>query len=356
MSNINNKNTRLPELQVFSGIAILGVVLIHSNAYYLLHVLNLKSYLDGGFIVRLLDNFIHGSVPMFIFIAGYKYALNNINDEYRKYALKKIKSIIKPFLVISMIYFIKNIIANIDYYNNIKIITIELINMFRGHYNIAYQLWYIPMYIFITLTYPILYKIFKNNKVRLLMIFVIILIQKILGMKISLLSSEPFNFVYYYIFFEMGLIFYKYDIKSKIKKWDIKIISIYIISAVVLTFNPLPRLYNIIQLYMLWPLCIVAYYLLSLRLVNSKILNYLGKYSFYIFLLHEPTICSKISSIFKSIGVYNSIIYVFIVCLLTIIATIILSKIIESTFIKSIIFNKEKNIHIQKVRSDIIKD
>lgn len=332
---------RLPELQVFSGIAILCVVLIHSNAYYLLQVLNIESYLDAEFIVRLLDNFIHGSVPMFIFIAGYKYALNNIDCEYRKYALKKIKSVIKPFLVISMIFFVKNIIAYVDYYNNIKAIAIEFINIFRG-YNIAYQLWYIPMYIFITLTYPILYKIFKNNKVRVLMIFVIILIQKIFGMKISLLSSHPFDFVYYYIFFEMGLIFYKYDIKSKIKKWDVKIISIYIVSAIILTFNPLPRLYNIIQLYMLWPLCIVAYYLLSLRLVNSSILNYLGKYSFYIFLLHEPIICSKISNIFKSTGIYNSILYVFIVGILTIICSIVLYKIIENTFISNILFNRSK--------------
>lgn len=354
MSSINKK--KLPELQVFSGIAILCVVLIHSNGYYLLNVLNLTSYLDAEFVVRLLDNLIHGSVPMFIFIAGYKYALNNVNDEYKKYALKKVKGVIKPFLVLSMIYFIKNIIVYVDYYNNIKTIVIELINIFRG-YNIAYQLWYIPMYIFITLTYPILYNIFKNTKIRVLMIFIIILIQKILGMKMNVLYSHPFDFVYYYIFFEMGLIFYKYNFKSKIKKWDIKIISCYIISAIILTFNPLPRLYYIIQSYLLWPLSIVAYYLLSLRLVNNRILNYLGKYSFYIFLLHEPTICTKISSIFKSIGIYNSIIYVFIVCILTIITTMILFKIIENTFIKNILFNRDKNINIEPgVKNNVIAE
>lgn len=47
---------KLPELQVFSGIAILCVVLIHSNAYYLSNVLNLQAYTDAQFIVRLLDN------------------------------------------------------------------------------------------------------------------------------------------------------------------------------------------------------------------------------------------------------------------------------------------------------------
>lgn len=332
-----NSTSKLAELQVFSGIAILCVVLIHSNGYYLLNVLNLGSYLEAQFVVRLLDNFIHASVPMFVFIAGYKYSLNNINDEYKEYVLKKIKKIIKPFLVISMIYFIKNIIVNIDYFNNVRTIVIEFINIFRG-YNAAYQLWYIPMYIFITLTYPILYRIFNNCKVRILMILVIILTQKILGMKISLLYSYPFSFVYYYIFFEMGLIFHKYDVKNKIEKLDSKIISIYVVSAIILTFNPLPELYNTIQSYLLWPLCIVAYYLLSLKLINNSILNYVGKYSFYIFLLHEPTICSGISSIFKYIGIYNSIVYVFLTCILTIMVTIILYRVIENTFIKKIIF------------------
>lgn len=74
---------------MFSGIAILCVVLIDSNSYYCKKVLNLESYLEAEFVVRLLDNFIHGAVPMFIFIAGYKYVLNNINDEYKGYELKK---------------------------------------------------------------------------------------------------------------------------------------------------------------------------------------------------------------------------------------------------------------------------
>lgn len=337
---------KLPELQVFSGIAILCVVLIHSNAYYLTRVLNLQSYQEAEFLVGLLDNFVHGAVPMFIFIAGYKYALNNINDKYFRYALKKIKSIIKPFLVISIIFFVKNIIVYADYCNNLKAIVIECINILRG-YNEAYQLWYISMYLFIILTYPILYKIFKNNKVRVVIIFIIIILQRILGMKSILLSSHPFDFVYYYMFFEMGVFFYKYDVKSKIQKWHFKIIISYIASAIFLNINLLPDLYGEIQQYLLWPLAIVAYYVVSLRLINNYIFNYLGKYSFYIFLLHEPIICAKITYIYKSLGIYNSIIDVFIVCILTIFTTMILFKLIEKTFIKNILFNRDNRRNIE---------
>ena len=77
----------LKELDIFSGIAILCVVLIHSNAFYLSNVLNLQSYKDATFSVRVLDNFVHSAVPMFIFIAGYKYALNNIDNNYKEYVL-----------------------------------------------------------------------------------------------------------------------------------------------------------------------------------------------------------------------------------------------------------------------------
>lgn len=95
---------RLSELNVLSGIAIICVVLIHSNAGYLLSVLKLKEYTDAGFSVRLLDNFIHGAVPLFIFIAGYKYALNNVEDEYKTYFYKKITRVAKPFIVLSVIF------------------------------------------------------------------------------------------------------------------------------------------------------------------------------------------------------------------------------------------------------------
>lgn len=338
---------KLPELQVFSGIAILCVVLIHSNAYYLSNVLNLQGYTDAQFIVRLLDNFIHGGVQMFIFIAGYKYALNNIDEQYKNYAIKKLESVIKPFLIISIIFFVRNIILNLEYFNSIsiiatfKLLTKQFINIFIG-YNVAYHLWYIPMYLFIVLTYPIIYRLFKNDKLRVLIIITVIYAQRKLGINNFNFFKHPFDFVYFYLFFEMGVFFCKYDIKDKIKKWDVKIICIYIVAAIALTINPIPKLYGLIQTYLLWPFCAVAYYLLSLKLVNNKLLKYLGKYSFYIFLLHEPIICTKMSSILKSTGNYNSIIYVLINAVLTIICTMIVYKIIEKTFLKNILFNKDK--------------
>ncbi|MFR5273298.1 acyltransferase family protein [Intestinibacter bartlettii] len=334
---IQGKN-KLSELEVFSGIAILYVVLIHCNSYYLLNILNLQAYENAYFYIRLLDNFVHAAVPMFIFISGYKYALNNINEDYKKYVSKRIKKVLKPFLIISTIFFINYVIKNPNEYKGISNIIIGFINIFMG-YNIAFQLWYIPMYIFIVCTYPIIYIKFKTDKNRMIFILVILLLQYLLGINIDRLSMYPFSFVYYYLFFEMGVMFCKYNLKSKIEKNCISIIIIYISSVIVLSFNFIPGLYIFFQTYLLYPLSVVAYYVLSLKLINIKVLNFLGKYSFYIFLLHEPIIGTKISYLFNKIGIYNSMIYVFISCILTIMVTFIVYKVIQHTFINKILFN-----------------
>jgi len=327
---------RVKELDVFSGIAILCVVLIHSNAFYLMSVLNLQIYEDANFLVRLLDNFVHGAVPMFIFIAGYKYALNNINDNYTEYVLKKINNVMKPFLVISMIFLIKNILSFPNYFN-VKTVIIEIIYIFMG-YNTAYQLWYIPMYFFIVCTYPIIYKVFKE-KIRIFVILFIFLLHCVLSVKFNILSKCPFNFIHYYLFFEMGLIFCKYNLKNYIQKKGIFIIICFICFTVIITINTNIEWNIILKKCLLYPFSVVSYYILSLKLINSKLFYFLGKYSFYIFLLHEPIICSGISNYFKIIGVYNSMIFVFISCILTIIMTIIVYKVIDKTFLKNILFN-----------------
>jgi len=326
----------IPELQSFSGLAIIFVVLIHATSYYLLSVLKKTSFEEVDFATRLVDNLIHGAVPMFIFVAGYKYALNNIYKSYKEYAISRTNKVVKPFLIISMIFFIKDIIVNLESFN-IRNSAISFFRIFIG-YNIAYQLWYVPMYLLIVLTYPILHKLIKNEKIRIIFIMGIVIIQYSLSWYSELLASHPFDFIYYYLFFHMGLVFCKYDIKSKLKKWDIKIIVTYLILALIITLNPVNELNGPLRRFVLWPISVIAYYFIAVRVKDNRMLQYLGKYSFYIFLLHEPIFCTEISYIFKSSGIYNSVIESFIIGGLTIGITILTYKIIQKTFIKKILF------------------
>ena len=326
----------IPELQSFSGLAIIFVVLIHSTSYYLLSVLMKTSFEEVDFATRLVDNLIHGAVPMFIFVAGYKYSLNNIDKPYKEYAISRTNKVIKPFLIISMIFFIKDIIVNLESLN-IRNSAISFFRIFIG-YNIAYQLWYVPMYLLIALTYPIIHKLIKSEKIKLIFIVGIVITQYSLSWYSELLASHPFDYIYYYLFFHMGLAFRKYDIKSKVKKWDIKIIVTYLILTLIITLNPVNELNGPLRRFVLWPISVIAYYFFAVRVKDNRMLQYLGKYSFYIFLLHEPIFCTKISYIFKSSGIYNSVIESFIIGGLTIGITILTYKIIQKTFIKKILF------------------
>lgn len=147
-----------------------------------------------------------------------------------------------------------------DEYSSLKSMILQLFKICVGNYNPAYHLWYIPMYLFITLTYPFIYKKCKTNKLRSFFIIFIVFIHLILGMKIPLALERPFNYVYYYLFFEMGIIFCKYRIKERLYGYRILFFILYIGGAVVLTINPIPDLYTVMQSYLLWPMNITAYY------------------------------------------------------------------------------------------------
>lgn len=349
---MNKGNGKLQELQVFSGIAILCVVLVHNNAIYLLSILNLQEYSKADFSVRLLDDLINAAVPMFVFISGYKYALNNEKQVYTQYALKRLKKVLKPFLIISIIFIIKNNIGNGEGFINIRNMQLGFMKIFLG-FNYAYQLWYVPMYIFISLTYPIIYKLFSNDKIRMLIIVLIIFVQEMLGRRFGILLNKPFNFVYYYLIFEMGLLFKKYDLKSRLRKWDAQIICTYLAAVILLALNPCFDTY-FIRYYLMWPSCVIAYYLISLRLINNKLLNYLGKYSFYIFLFHAPIICGRISDIFIDLKIYNSVLYVFVITILTIVSSMIIYKIVKNTFLRNILFTVSKKKNYDYKGNDIV--
>lgn len=330
----------LPELQVLSGIAILCVVLIHSNAYYLFNTLNLTSYTGASFKIQLLDNLIHGAVQIFIFISGFKYSLHDSNTPYKEYLLRRLTPVIQPFLVISVFFFIKDNINNLQLLN-VKIIFEWLINIFRG-YNSVYQLWYIPLYIFIIASYPLIYKLFKSNFLRFIFILFIVFSQQILSNQLPILETYPFSFVYYYIFFELGVLCQKYDFKNNFKKCKYIIGFTYVLLAVILILNPLPKTQSFMRSYIFWPLCVLSYYFLSLKLQNNKLLLFLGKYSFYIFLLHEPIINKRICILFNDLNMYNSIFSIFIVTAITICTTVLIYKLIENTFLNIILFKSKK--------------
>lgn len=93
----------------------------------------------------------------------------------------------------------------------------------------------------------------------------------------------------------------------------------------------------------LYPIGVWVFYYFSIRLENNKLLNIIGEYSFYIFILHEPLIMSGIYIIFYKLGLGDKRIGIFIVTAITIIICVFLYKII----IRILYWNKGLFINIK---------
>lgn len=329
------------ELDIYSGIAILFVVILHSNAYYLSNVLKLGSYIKGGVLLNFVDNVVHIAVPMFIFIAGYKYMMNNQKDTYRQYFKKKLINVFKPFFIVSTFYltyhwidvFIKRLMYTGVY--DIQYVAEKFlagfVRMFFG-YNFAYQFWYIPMYLFISLTYPFFYKRLKNPKLRLAFFISLAIGWELIAfMGIPYLSNNPYplKFIYYFFLYDMGCAFYNRK-AFRIKPGIWILLYLLMLSVVCIVKQPLQNrlIYELIYI----PIAVIAYYYIALLIRENSLLIYLGKYSFFIYLFHEPLVLSVLSRYLLRNGLYKAYSTAVFLALVSIAISIVIYKVIPQSF------------------------
>lgn len=336
------------ELQVYSGIAILFVTLIHSNGFFLANILHLTSYIGGGLRFYLADKVVHVAVPMFIFVSGYKYELNDKNKEYSTLLYKKYNKVIKPFLFVSIFWilyqcgqiFLHDIFSNksVNGFNILSVFLRDLIRIFFG-FNYAYQLWYVPMYVLIMFGYPIIVKYLKDSRIRLIILYIIAIIISIIQCKTKLLVNDylnPINYIYYFYLYELGSQVCSRGIN---KKYNKIIIASYLtlLSAELLIRDSFIN--NMCTTLILTPLAVVAWYCVAILLKNNKILSTLGKYSFPIFLFHEPIFVKELSNLLLRHNLYSSPIIIPIASVASILLSICFYEILIKTKLGKYIFS-----------------
>ncbi|WP_346931035.1 acyltransferase [Clostridium sp.] len=311
-------------LNVLSGIAIVFVVLIHSNAFYIIQLHNTTQYIEVGYFINVLDKIIHIAVPVFIFVSGYKYSLTTSNN--KNYLLRRLKSVGILFFAITVTFIIFNMYKNTG---SIRFITIirEVIKSILG-YNYVYPLWYVPLYFFVLIFYMLLLKRFNNKRVSILvcLISTIYVIIGAFNLPLINLTTTPFNFVYYLIFFDLG---YNLEvIEKRISANKLFVTSLWGCSIIVLALIK-SNFINAIVYNLITAItgCLVLYWC-SIKLDNSKILQFIGKYSVYIFLFHEPFL-SKLSSTLLNANIYNNYTWCIIIVIISIIISIIIGCIID---------------------------
>ena len=187
----------------------------------------------------------------------------------------------------------------------------ELIKAFLGS-NFAYQLWYIPMYIFVIVIYPCIYKYIYNDILRALILGIVSILIILSGL------GYPFKFIYYLFFFDLGMLVSKFKFTNILK---LKKLLPFLVIFVLLGLNITNEKINIIyKSLIINPFMVLFWYSISLKIKENFIIKLLGVNSFYIFILHEPIINTKISQIFLMMNLYNSIFMQFIISLIVVLS------------------------------------
>mgnify|MGYP004438843573 FL=1 len=308
---MNNEKIILQELDYLKIIGVLLVVIGHCTSIY-----------TGGWVFTspvnspiygLIASYVYTfHVPMLVFVSGAIYYYCRINKEkyssIKSLIINKFKRLILPFLFVGIIYSIpiKYIIGMTEgnIFSNIKSF---ILGSNTGH------LWYLLMLFDIFIIFYLYEKFILNRKYSIVLNLILF--------SILYISSGFFTNIFqinraiqYSIFFYLGYEFFRSKDKLILKLEKLKSKSILIMTPVLITISLVLilvskmklsnimlskffSLINVVIAIICITICYLIVYLINNRMKNiiikekiDKLINIIGKYSFSIYLLHEPII------------------------------------------------------------------
>lgn len=281
---------RIESIDLLKGIAILGVVTIHSTFYE-------TNYLPN----MMLDIFFKFGVPLFVFLSGYWTfkKRNFIQTSFKKYLLDCFKKIAVPYIALTTIITAATLYKG---FNLILFFKAIAKNLITGSASNPYY-YIIVIFQFFIMSKFILYTYNKHYKKLLTFAFFSTLFYSILFYTQILIFKQikmPFfigHFPNYFLWFAIGIDYAAKGIVFKaINKINLKIHILMAVTAFIFCFLEVSRLrYNnlsdggyIALSSIIWELIFVSLLWKIKDLINCKPLQTLGKYSFAIFLFHQP--------------------------------------------------------------------
>jgi len=283
-TDFNSKN-RLKSIDTIKGLAIVGVIIIHSC--YLLF--SKYSGISETIALSLINNIFRFAIPVFLFSSGLllKPFIWRAQNILQFYATKVLRILI-PYIFVNLI------LADFGYNNSASLWQLILTG------DMALPFYFVPVLFQLYLLYPILDYIRHINPRYLLLGSLIISV-------ISFLIPATWQFYgvplcgQYLVFFVYGMV--RQDIlEAKSAKIWSELLVIYLILQIILlailsVFGLNKNTWELIYFYNFQPLLgfsfifISLYYLQYQKLVYhlvEKIFAPLGKFSLWIFLLHFP--------------------------------------------------------------------
>lgn len=358
---MKNNTKKLNEVVLIRVFTILVVVLGHSMIVYSSNWSTFEMQIGSSFfdnLKRYIDIF---QMPLFIFISGYIYHFNRI--EMSKYQNKnrfikgKFIRLIIPYFSIAILYVIP-IRFLIDYngYQGKSFMELLVNNVFLGE-DIGH-LWFLPSIFTIFVIFYLFERfIFKFPLIMGILFFV----------GISTLSGffpavffiqKSFNYLlYFYVGFKIrALVQEKEDIGNTsiiIALFILQFIGVWfsvaiagqnsaVLNGLVLIFNKLGSLSSILFFYLLFNKMSIK----KESFADNKIIKYIDKESFQIYLFHSPIV--YIVLYFIQDYIIDPFVVVAGTFLCCILGSILLSKLIEYLAVFNICIGKKQKIYKQK--------
>lgn len=308
---MNNEKIILQELDYLKIIGILLVVIGHCTSIYTggwVFTSPVNSHIYG-----LIASYVYTfHVPMLVFVSGSIYYYCRINkgkySSLKSLIINKLKRLIVPFLFIGILYSIpiKYIIGMIE--GNIFInIKDFVLGLNTGH------LWYLLMLFNIFILFYLYEKFILNKKYSIILNLILF--------SILYISSGFFTNIFqinraiqYSIFFYLGYEFFRSKYKLILKLEKLKSKSILIMTPVLIAISlvlilvskmklssiMLSKFFSLINVVIAMiciTICYLIVYLINNRMKNiiikeriDRLIKVIGRYSFNIYLLHEPII------------------------------------------------------------------
>ena len=363
---MNNEKITLRELDYLKIIGVLLVVIGHCTSIY-----------TGGWVFTspvnspiygLIASYVYTfHVPMLVFVSGSIYYYCRINkgkySSLKSLIINKLKRLIVPFLFIGILYSIsiKYIIGMIkgNIINNIKSF---ILGLNTGH------LWYLLMLFDIFIIFYLYEKFILNKKYSIILNLILF--------SILYISSGFFTNIFqinraiqYSIFFYLGYEFFRSKDKLILKLEKLKRKSILIMTPVLIAISlvlilvskmklssiMLSKFFSLINVVIAMiciTICYLIVYLINNRMKNiiikeriDKLFKVIGKYSFNIYLLHEPIIF--IILYFIASKYINPTILVIICLSISIFGSVLISIIYNK--IKEFFYSKEIILETKKI-------
>ena len=237
-------------IDLLKMICCISVIIIHASARYCTMAVNegANIYNEGIFFSNLMNCITRFAVPCFVMIAGGFELSKKVS--YKEFYKKKLKSIVLPTLIFSILYtgyYISKTIA-LSVKNGtgmpIEDIIQTLLNFVMGRS--SYHMWYLYMMLFIYLITPVLNSIKeKIGDINFKKLGIVLLI---ISIPFAITSTHKFNYDIGFSIYYLGYYILGYAIKSSItKKSNKNFIKYFAIAITILFINSFFRLYIINQ-------------------------------------------------------------------------------------------------------------